>query len=500
MDASLIPIARLDALPDDAPAHAEADGIDLVLVRRGGDVHVFEGRCPHRGALLADGRVEGDNLICGVHGWDYRLDTGISAYNPAERIYKFSCHVVDGDGPARQGRAASSTGRCARSGASRPPTTGCSTTRTRTPPRSRTSRRSTGWPRTGWPAAHGTVAAMGVPRDRAAAVGRPADPHRAAAPLPAARRRGRRHGGVDRPAAAQPLAPRHPGVRLRHELRRAVAGGEDRARARRASGRAPRSAPARAACCPRSRPSARRYFYELASGRFGWDEMHLDQGAGVPPQARPGRQDRHRRAPARPEGGGPDRRGARAARGHARRSRPRGSPTGRRCRRPRARRPGPRALRRHPDRREDVGPAHRGGPRRRARPRRRLRHPRRPRRRHRRRADDLPRQHQRADDGRAGPRPPPPRPARAPATSRSSPPAACATRPDFVKALALGADAVAVVQRRRSRRSAASGCGPATPTTARSGIATQKPHLRARLPVDEAAEQLDPLPRRDRSS
>jgi nitrite reductase/ring-hydroxylating ferredoxin subunit len=90
MDASLIPIARLDALPDDAPAHAEADGIDLVLVRRGGVVHVFEGRCPHRGALLADGRVEGPNLICGVHGWDYRLDTGVSAYNPAERIYTFS--------------------------------------------------------------------------------------------------------------------------------------------------------------------------------------------------------------------------------------------------------------------------------------------------------------------------------------------------------------------------------------------------------------------------
>jgi glutamate synthase domain-containing protein 2 len=89
-------IARLEDLVEDRPAHAEAEGIDLVLVRRGPDVHVFEGRCPHRGALLADGRVQGTNLICGVHGWDYRLDTGVSAYNPAERIYKFSCHVMDG--------------------------------------------------------------------------------------------------------------------------------------------------------------------------------------------------------------------------------------------------------------------------------------------------------------------------------------------------------------------------------------------------------------------
>ena len=97
MDSTYLPIARLDDLVEDVPAHAAADGIDLVLVRRGGHVHVFEGRCPHRGALLADGRVEGANLICGVHGWDYRLDTGVSAYNPAERIYKFACHVQDGE-------------------------------------------------------------------------------------------------------------------------------------------------------------------------------------------------------------------------------------------------------------------------------------------------------------------------------------------------------------------------------------------------------------------
>ena len=44
-----------------ARPNAAADGIDLVLVRRGGRVHAFEERRPHRGALLADGRVEGAN-------------------------------------------------------------------------------------------------------------------------------------------------------------------------------------------------------------------------------------------------------------------------------------------------------------------------------------------------------------------------------------------------------------------------------------------------------
>jgi hypothetical protein len=53
METSYLPIARLDELPDDKPTHAMADGIDLALVRRAGEVHAFDGRCPHRGALLA---------------------------------------------------------------------------------------------------------------------------------------------------------------------------------------------------------------------------------------------------------------------------------------------------------------------------------------------------------------------------------------------------------------------------------------------------------------
>ena len=159
---------------EDTPAHAEADGIDLVLVRRGRQVHVFEGRCPHRGALLADGRVEGANLICGVHGWDYRLDTGVSAYNPAERIYKFSCHVVDGEVLLDKDELVeyrSMRPERARRVHLRPAVR-------RPAPGHREEpfvAEIHGWPRTGCPARTATVAAMGVPRDRAPAVGRPAD-------------------------------------------------------------------------------------------------------------------------------------------------------------------------------------------------------------------------------------------------------------------------------------------------------------------------------------
>ena len=91
-----LPIYSLDELADRIPAHALVADVDLVVIRYGDDVSVLYGRCAHRGALMADGHVDGDNLICGVHGWDYRLDTGISEYNHTETLPKFNAWVENG--------------------------------------------------------------------------------------------------------------------------------------------------------------------------------------------------------------------------------------------------------------------------------------------------------------------------------------------------------------------------------------------------------------------
>jgi methylamine---glutamate N-methyltransferase subunit C len=89
-------LSAWEGLADRTPTAAFADGVDLVIVRDGAQHSVLYGRCQHRGVLMADGRVEGDNLICGVHGWDYRLDTGVSGYNPDERLHRFASIVDDG--------------------------------------------------------------------------------------------------------------------------------------------------------------------------------------------------------------------------------------------------------------------------------------------------------------------------------------------------------------------------------------------------------------------
>jgi len=90
------PVAVWNELADRVPAHALIANVDLVIVRYDDAVSVLYGRCAHRGALMSDGHIDGDNLICGLHGWDYRVDTGISEYNNSELLPKFNAWVEEG--------------------------------------------------------------------------------------------------------------------------------------------------------------------------------------------------------------------------------------------------------------------------------------------------------------------------------------------------------------------------------------------------------------------
>ena len=88
-----LPIARWSELRDRTPAGALVGNVDLVIVRYGAEHSVLYGRCLHRGALMADGTVQGDDLVCGLHGWDYSFRTGISAYDNDQQLHRFTSWV-----------------------------------------------------------------------------------------------------------------------------------------------------------------------------------------------------------------------------------------------------------------------------------------------------------------------------------------------------------------------------------------------------------------------
>ncbi len=94
-----VSIATFAELDPAKPAHALVRDVDLVVVRwpDENEVSVLYGRCLHRGALLSDGEIHGEDLVCGLHGWDYRVRTGVSSYTNSDVLHKFSHWIQDGD-------------------------------------------------------------------------------------------------------------------------------------------------------------------------------------------------------------------------------------------------------------------------------------------------------------------------------------------------------------------------------------------------------------------
>ena len=45
---------------------------------------------------MSDATISGNNLICGLHGWDYRIDTGVSEYNNNETLPLFNSWLEEG--------------------------------------------------------------------------------------------------------------------------------------------------------------------------------------------------------------------------------------------------------------------------------------------------------------------------------------------------------------------------------------------------------------------
>ncbi len=91
-------IAAYAELEPNVPAYALVENVDLVVVRGETEnaVTVLYGRCQHRGALMSDGAIQGKNLVCGVHGSTYVLETGKNVHYPGADLKKFDAWVEDG--------------------------------------------------------------------------------------------------------------------------------------------------------------------------------------------------------------------------------------------------------------------------------------------------------------------------------------------------------------------------------------------------------------------
>lgn len=75
----------------------DAPGGSIVVMRLEGQLHAFRDECPHNGASLADGTLEGRIITCPRHGSQFDVTTGARERGPSDFPIRTYRVIVDGD-------------------------------------------------------------------------------------------------------------------------------------------------------------------------------------------------------------------------------------------------------------------------------------------------------------------------------------------------------------------------------------------------------------------
>ena len=72
----IVTVDASDVPPSKPLAVRVSDTLTVVVCRLEGAYYAFDGKCPHRGAPLADGELAGELLVCPLHHFKFSLKSG----------------------------------------------------------------------------------------------------------------------------------------------------------------------------------------------------------------------------------------------------------------------------------------------------------------------------------------------------------------------------------------------------------------------------------------
>jgi len=79
------PVVVADELQEGVGTALTVNGTEVAVFRCRSQLYGLQNRCPHAGGSLADGVVEGDEVICPLHGYRFNIRTGACSTDPALR-------------------------------------------------------------------------------------------------------------------------------------------------------------------------------------------------------------------------------------------------------------------------------------------------------------------------------------------------------------------------------------------------------------------------------
>ena len=91
-----IPVGAVDELARGQRKRVFIDGRGIVLFNIAGTIHAIDDACPHNGASVASGQLEGCVLRCPAHGLRFDLRTGCMPGAGGLSLTTFPVRAVDG--------------------------------------------------------------------------------------------------------------------------------------------------------------------------------------------------------------------------------------------------------------------------------------------------------------------------------------------------------------------------------------------------------------------
>ena len=94
MDVEFLRVATLADLPEGEPRTVEVLGVPVALYNIKGEIFATQDACPHQGVSLGcGGYLQGENIVCGYHHWEFSVRSGASVDGLGDPLYTFPVEI-----------------------------------------------------------------------------------------------------------------------------------------------------------------------------------------------------------------------------------------------------------------------------------------------------------------------------------------------------------------------------------------------------------------------
>ena len=88
---------RLEALAPGSGLAVNIGGKEIALFNAGSEIYAIANVCPHQGGPLGEGTLQGKEVTCPWHAWQFNVQTGECLTTPGVSQQRYAVKVENGD-------------------------------------------------------------------------------------------------------------------------------------------------------------------------------------------------------------------------------------------------------------------------------------------------------------------------------------------------------------------------------------------------------------------